>query len=210
VRELITTLLHDTIELVVAPSMSVAPGKRVAVVAHCLLNQNTVVKPLASHVGAVIDLVKALVEGGYGIVQLPCPEATYLGMRRWWMSREQYDTASYREHCKRILEATIKLLEELTRDGCEYIVLGVRGSPSCATTVATSNPYWSGEPRVDKHPPSAKIERPGVFMEVFFELIGARGLKKPLAILDVDHEEVAKRGLPLEVKRVIEEYAPVK
>ncbi len=76
--------------------------------------------------------------------------------------------------------------------------------------MTTSNPYWSGEPRVDKHPPSAKIERPKVFMEVFFELIGARGLKKPLAILDVDHKEVAKRGLPLEVRRIIEEHAPVK
>ncbi|MGC8983028.1 MAG: CD3072 family TudS-related putative desulfidase [Desulfurococcaceae archaeon] len=173
--------------------------KLVAVTAHCLLNQNTVVKPLASHEGAVKDLVKALVDLGYGIIQLPCPEALYLGLKRWWMSREQYDSRSYRSFAGKILEPYVALLEELVKDGCRYILLGVRGSPSCATQSTTSNPFWQGEPRVDKYPESTKVERPGVFMEVLLELIGKAGLPGPELVLDVDHEEVAESGLPAEI-----------
>ena len=107
-------------------------GKRVVVLAHCFLNQNTVVKPLASHVGVVSSLIQFIVEKGYGVIQLPCPETIYLGLKRWWMSREQYDTTSYREFSRRLLVPYIRLLEELIKDGCEYIVIGIKGSPSCA------------------------------------------------------------------------------
>ena len=33
-----------------------------------------------------------------GVIQLPCPEATFLGMRRWGMTREQYDVPAFRRH----------------------------------------------------------------------------------------------------------------
>lgn len=177
--------------------------KLVAIVAHCILNQNTVVKPLASHPGAVVDLVKLLIEKGYGILQLPCPEAIYLGMRRWWMSREQYDTSHYRAFSRRILEQYVTLLEELVKDGVRYIVIGVKGSPSCATQVSTSNMHWMGEPRIDFYPSSEKISAPGIFMEMFLDMIKERGLPDPMAIIDVDHEEIATKGLSIDVINVI-------
>ncbi|MEL9999770.1 MAG: hypothetical protein QXH02_01615 [Desulfurococcaceae archaeon] len=169
--------------------------KLVAVVAHCTLNQNTVVKHLASHEGVVSDFVNALVKLGYGIVQLPCPEALYLGMRRWWMSKEQYDTQSYRKFSRKILEHYVALLKELVRDGCTYILVGVHGSPSCAVETTTSNPYWQGEPKVNAYPQSTKISGIGVFMEVFLEMIRSSGIPEPVLALDVDHREVAERGL---------------
>lgn len=184
------------------------PGKRVAVVAHCLLNQNTVVKPLASHVGAVEALVRALVERGYGVIQLPCPEATYLGMRRWWMSREQYDTASYREHSRRLLEPYVRLLEELSKDGCQFLLIGVRGSPSCAVESSTSNPAWGGEPNAARLPQSKKVGRPGVFMEELLRALQERGIGGVLAAFDVDHEEVARRGLGERELAALDEHAP--
>jgi len=144
----------------------------------------------------VTSLVEFLARQGYGLVQLPCPEALYLGMRRWWMSKEQYDTESYREFSRRLLEPYVKLLAELARDGCTYVVLGVRGSPSCAAETTTSNPSWSGEPRADKHPPSAKVSGRGVFMEELLRMLKERGLPHPLAVLDVDHREVSEKGLP--------------
>jgi len=190
--------------------LSNIPGKKFIILAHCLLNQNTVVKPLASHVGVVSSLIQFITEKGYGVIQLPCPETIYLGLRRWWMSREQYDTVSYREFSKRILEPYIRLVEELVRDGCEYIVIGVKGSPSCAVRVTTSNQCWSGEPRVDKCPPPVKISSPGVFMEVLLEMIRRKGLREPLELLEIDHDEVAAKGLPDDVCRVLEKYSPIK
>jgi len=178
-------------------------SRAIAVVAHCLLNQNTVVKPLASHGGVVTSLVDFLARQGYGLIQLPCPEAIYLGMRRWWMSREQYDTESYREFSRRLLEPYVKLLAELTQDGCAYVVLGVRGSPSCAVETTTSNPSWSGEPRADKHPPSVKVSSRGVFMEELMGMLEERRLPPPLAVLDIDHREVSEKGLPEELVRTL-------
>ncbi|MEM1596060.1 MAG: hypothetical protein QXS24_02780 [Desulfurococcaceae archaeon] len=42
--------------------------KLIAIVEHCILNQNTVVKPLVSHEGAVKSSVNLLVEPGYGFL----------------------------------------------------------------------------------------------------------------------------------------------
>ena len=189
-------------------------GRLVAIVAHCILNQNTVVKPLASHRGSVVNLVEVLVRNGYGIVQLLCPETIYLGLNRWQMSREQYDTYTYREHAKNILKPYISLLRELARDGSKYVLIGVKGSPSCAVETTTSNPYWQGEPRIDNYPESTKIKTTGVFMEVFLELIKENNLPEPILSIDIDHEELANRPIPSQLvdqltdiaKRVFEEH----
>lgn len=166
----------------------------IALVPHCVLNQNTVVKPLASHEGAVRGLVRVLVDEGYGIIQLPCPEAVYLGLRRWWMSREQYDTIAYRRTARKLLEPIVDLLRELIADGCRYVVIGVKGSPSCAVETTSSNPGWGGKPAVEGR--TFKVEGMGVFMEELFKLLNEHGLPKPVAALDVDHREIAEKGVP--------------
>lgn len=174
----------------------------IAVVAHCILNQNTVVKPLATHEGAVKSLVSSLIEQGYGIVQLPCPEALYLGMRRWWMSKEQYDTATYKEFSRKLLEPYVALLRELTRDGCRYVVIGVHGSPSCAAETTTSNPYWGGKPG-NLHPASVKVKSPGVFMETLLEMVKSTGIPGPIFLVDIDHREISEKGLSRDLLEMI-------
>ncbi|MEM4718055.1 MAG: hypothetical protein QXE81_04770 [Desulfurococcaceae archaeon] len=179
----------------------------IAIVAHCLLNQNTVVNPLASHPGAVVDLVRYLVDKGYGIMQLPCPEAIYLGLKRWWMSREQYELESYKSFSMKILEPYIMLLKELTKDGCRYILIGVKGSPSCGVQISTSNPSYGGKPEVSIYPESVKVNNPGVFIEVFKELIEKYKLPKPLLELEIDHRDVAINGLPSFIVSKLNEFA---
>ena len=75
-------------------------SRRVAYVAHCLVNQNAKVSEFAKCAGVVAPLVERLRANGYEIQQLPCPEMSYLGVVRWWQSREQYDTPGYRRHCR--------------------------------------------------------------------------------------------------------------
>lgn len=181
--------------------------KLIAIVAHCILNQNTVVKPLASHEGAVKSLVNLLVELGYGIVQLPCPEAIYIGNRRWWMSREQYNSESYKLFSRKLLEPYIMLLKELAKDNCNYVVIGIKGSPSCALNTTTSNESWYGEPRIDVLPSSKKVNMPGVFMEMFLNMIKENNIPGPLLLIDISHEEVAKQGLPVEIVQQLTKIA---
>lgn len=51
-----------------------ARGRRVMLVSHCLLNQNTRYAGGATRPGGVTEVVDDLLRKGYGIHQLPCPE----------------------------------------------------------------------------------------------------------------------------------------
>ena len=49
-------------------------SRRVVLVSHCLLNENTRYAGGAARPGAVAEVVNELIAAGYGIHQLPCPE----------------------------------------------------------------------------------------------------------------------------------------
>jgi predicted secreted protein len=120
-------------------------SREIVVVAHCHLNVGTKVHGLADYPGARVDVIAPLIEQGVGIVQLPCPEATYLGMKRWGMTVEQYDTPAYRRHCRAILAPVLDTLVVLAQDGCTIReILGVEGSPSCGVTTTCAG-YVGGE-----------------------------------------------------------------
>jgi uncharacterized protein YbbK (DUF523 family) len=51
-----------------------ARGRRVMLVSHCLLDQNTRYAGGATRPGGVTEVVDELLAAGYGIHQLPCPE----------------------------------------------------------------------------------------------------------------------------------------
>ncbi|GAB4292970.1 MAG: DUF523 domain-containing protein [Coriobacteriia bacterium] len=158
-------------------------SRRIAIVAHCHLNANTKVHGLADY-GSTRDVVLArIAEEQAGIVQLPCPEITALGMRRWGMTVEQYDTRAYRRHCVELLEPVIDTLVALHADGCEFVgVFGVEGSPSCGVDVICSG-YTGGEIEdalASSAPPHAQdAPGPGVFMQEFVRLLEEAGLVIP-------------------------------
>ena len=51
-----------------------ARSRRVVLVSHCLLNENTRYAGGATRPGAVAEIIDELIAAGYGIHQLPCPE----------------------------------------------------------------------------------------------------------------------------------------
>lgn len=108
-------------------------GKRVLLVAHCVLNQNAVVPPLARAPGALVPAIEPALEAGIGLFQLPCPEMAFGGLSRASMTREEYDTLEYRRLCARLARRVVDDLEPLLADGCRVVgVLGIGGSPSCS------------------------------------------------------------------------------
>ncbi len=107
-------------------------NKKIAVLAHCLLNVNAKVAGLALYEGVHREVVLPLIQSGVGIIQLPCPETSYLGLQRWGMSKNQYDTPFYRAHCRTLLIPTVEQIQEYLANGYEIeAVFGVDGSPSC-------------------------------------------------------------------------------
>jgi len=118
-------------------------SRRIALVVHCLLNVNSKVEGLANY-RAVHPVVTALAQRGCGIIQLPCPEMTHSGMKRWGQTLEQYDTPFFQEHCARLAEEAAAQVREYVRCGYEVgPLVGFQGSPSCGVTVTRSG-EWGG------------------------------------------------------------------
>lgn len=108
---------------------------KVVVLAHCILNQNSRVAGLAHYPAVVDEIVNFLVKHDVGILQMPCPEVTYAGLKRETRTREQYDIPKFRDLCRQIARSTAELIQECRWDGVEVLaVLGIGGSPSCGVT----------------------------------------------------------------------------
>lgn len=160
-----------------------ARSRRVAVVAHCHLNACTKVHGLADYESVRTSVLDRIAAGRAGIVQLPCPEVTYLGMRRWGMTVEQYDTPAYRRHCRALLAPIVETLAALADDGCTIVgTFGVDGSPSCGVDM-TCMGYGGGEIedalRSATPPVAVKAAGRGVFMQELELLLEAACLHIP-------------------------------
>ncbi|WP_456471719.1 CD3072 family TudS-related putative desulfidase [Methanocaldococcus sp.] len=106
-------------------------SKKIAIVSHCILNQNSVVKGLERSFNLFKKVVITLLNNDYGIIQLPCPEMLYLGIDREGRTKEEYDTKEYRELCRNILKPIIEYLKEYKKENFKFILIGIEGSPTC-------------------------------------------------------------------------------
>lgn len=120
--------------------------QKVAFLAHCLLNQNAKVYEFARCPGIVAPVVEILRGDGYRLEQLPCPEATFSGMNRWWQGKEQYDTPGYRNHCRNLAQMFVDQMEPYLRNNDEVLIIGLDGSPSSGVRYTGSSPNWGGRP----------------------------------------------------------------
>ncbi|MCE5189281.1 MAG: hypothetical protein LLF75_08920 [Eubacteriales bacterium] len=59
-----------------------ARSRKVVFVAHCILNQNSISDGTASFPGSNELVLRALLDAKIGIVQMPCPELSCLGLDR--------------------------------------------------------------------------------------------------------------------------------
>ncbi|MEK8131026.1 CD3072 family TudS-related putative desulfidase [Paenibacillus filicis] len=107
-------------------------SKQILVASHCVLNQSAVVAGEARSPGVMKAAVDWAHEQEYGIVQLPCPEFTFLGPERPPMTVEEYDTPEFHAHNRKILAPVVEQLKVYQDHG--YTIVGglaISGSPSC-------------------------------------------------------------------------------
>jgi len=136
--------------------------QEITVAAHCLLNPLTRVRGLAP--------LPFQPEGP--TVQLPCPEALYLGLERWAVTKNQLDVPQFRRFCRALIEEYVDLLDMLARQGASLCIVGVAGSPSCGVET-TSSGYTGGRVRECEH---ARVSGRGVFMEELLAELERRGV----------------------------------
>lgn len=172
---------------------------KIIYLSHCLLNTAAKVKrgekPSAvSEESARQRILRLALENDIQMIQLPCPEFTAFGPRRWGHTREQFDNIFYREHCRKILAPTLMEMEAYSdpslKDRFHILgIIGVEGSPSCGVKKSCSSPTWGGEfsSHQDIGAALATIrvsEAPGVFMDVLRECLEEAHLDIPIFPLD--------------------------
>ncbi|MDF2876598.1 MAG: hypothetical protein K0R22_3281 [Sporomusa sp.] len=108
---------------------------KLAIVSHCVLNQNSVVQPLARSGGSFRRLVSILSQADLGIYQLPCPELIYAGMTRKPQTYEEYNTPAFEAVCRQAADRVLQDLDNFQAVGCDVcLLLGIRRSPTCSLT----------------------------------------------------------------------------
>lgn len=108
--------------------------KKLILLSHCILNQNSVVLPLARSKGG-FQISKSILDEGIGIIQLPCPEFKFLGPTRKPMNKEEYDSPSYRLLCRNLFTPILEDIKKYLAEDYSLVgIVGINESPTCSIT----------------------------------------------------------------------------
>lgn len=163
--------------------------KKIAIISHCIINQNSVVKGEYKDMNIFFPFIKKLFEENIGILQLPCPETECYGLRRWGHVKEQFDNCGYRKYVEKIVNSFVDIIKEYINNGYEIVgIYGIAGSPSCGVNL-TCSANWEGEISLykDKEDIVSRVKminESGIFMEIFKSVLDKNKINIPF--YDVD------------------------
>lgn len=148
--------------------------KRVVFLCHCILNQNTVVEPLARAKGGYNQIIREIMDRNIGIHQMDCPEYEFLGPDRKPMDYDEYDALEgYRKECQKHALKVYENAEKYLSSDYKIIgIIGINESPTCSI---------SGQR--------------GVFMEELFKIFEDRDIKLPFIEVSTSYMEDEKNDL---------------
>jgi predicted secreted protein len=152
--------------------LSNSTQEKITVAAHCLLNPFTRVR----------DLSPLPFQPAGPTVQLPCPEALYLGLERWAVTRNQLDVPQFRRFCRELLVHYADILQVLAEQGAHLCIIGVAGSPSCGVKT-TSSGYTGGQVHECEH---VHVAGRGVFMEELLAEMERRGVQVTAEVIGAE------------------------
>ena len=165
-------------------------SKKIAIISHCIINQNSVVKGEYKNMNIFFPFIKKLFENNIGILQLPCPETECYGLRRWGHVKEQFDNCGYRQYIEKVINSFLEIMKEYLNNGYEIIgIYGIAGSPSCGVNL-TCSANWEGEisSYKDKEDIISRVKminESGIFMEMFKSILDKNKINIPF--YDVDN-----------------------
>jgi len=128
-------------------------GKKIILVAHCILNQNSISDGTADYPSQYIDILKIVEETNIGIIQLPCPELMSLGLDRNDKNGSSREILEENSRIRILMESKVKLemlkkltepvvyqVEEYIKYGFDIIgLIGINRSPSCGIESTSIN-----------------------------------------------------------------------
>jgi predicted secreted protein len=91
--------------------------KKIVFAAHCILNTASKVvlfnkEEIDAEEALRKQFMRQVIDNDIQIIQLPCPEFTLYGAKRWGHVSNQFDNVFFRSHCRRILSPILDQLKE--------------------------------------------------------------------------------------------------
>ena len=181
-------------------------NRRIVLLAHCLLNQNTRYPGGAVCPGAVRGVIEPYLDAGVGLVQLPCPEQrTWGGVEKrallWFIDHPRAAraaavlsrplTALLRVRYRRIARPAVRDIADYLDGGFDITdIVGVAESPSCGVETTLDIPCAlraiGATPRTDADwfdravVDTSTVTGPGLFMEALAAELRKRGTAIPM------------------------------
>jgi predicted secreted protein len=165
-------------------------SKRLIVVAHCLLNQNSISDGTVDFPSQFRELIDLIMANGIGLIQLPCPEVTCLGLDRKDKLGGTRPLLQENSRIRNLLldpdnaerlrykaEEVAAQIQEYESYGFKVLgVVGINRSPSCGVETTSKD--------------DREVEGQGVFMELISEALQQRG--QPTKMIGVKTSEREK------------------
>lgn len=168
-----------------------ARSKKIVFVSSCLLNTNNKVKELARYGGFCKEFIDTIAKYDLGIQQMDCPETLYLGIQRWYHTKNLYDNVGFRRFCRELAERNCDYMESYKQVGYTVVAFFVcNGSPTCGYDLTSCDYNWGGCPKSLEYG-DALVEGQGVYIEELHSAIAARGLELP-PFYGLNLDEIAK------------------
>ncbi|PHV69530.1 hypothetical protein CS063_15245 [Sporanaerobium hydrogeniformans] len=159
--------------------------KKIILVSHCILNTASKVvmynlKEIEEEEALRKQFVKTALDRGIQLLQLPCPEFTLYGSKRWGHVSEQFDNVFFKKHCRNILLPIIEQLVEYKENKERFQILGIvgiDGSPSCGVDYTCTGEKSYGalgdrdESIMEVIHNTSLCKRKGIFFQVLEEML---------------------------------------
>ncbi len=155
-------------------------SKKLIVVAHCIVNQNSISDGTADFPSQFKEIIELLMENKIGIIQLPCPELLCLGLDRKDKAGALRDLLSENTRIRGLMEEPqnimklrakaddlIGQLEEYQRYGFEILgLVGINRSPSCGIETTTKDAWEEHGKGVFAAVLEEKLHHKGITLEM--------------------------------------------
>lgn len=155
-------------------------SQKVVLIAHCLLNQNSISDGTAVYPAAFKDMIQMFLDADVGIVQMPCPELCCLGLDRGnirgadspvvventRIRREMQKTDKY-EKLTSLADYVMLQLLEYRKYGFQILgIIGANRSPNCGVETTSDC--------------DQETDGMGLFMEILNRRLAAENLSIPM------------------------------
>lgn len=155
-------------------------SQKVVLIAHCLLNQNSISDGTAVYPAAFKDMIQMFLDADVGIVQMPCPELCCLGLDRGnirgadspvvventRIRRAMQKTDTY-EKLTSLADYVMLQLLEYRKYGFQILgIIGANRSPNCGVETTSDC--------------DQETDGMGLFMEILNRRLAAENLSIPM------------------------------